>query len=129
MGLYNLTSRQLKVLEVMTNPDYYLKTQDEKAQAAGVSLRMLQYTVRLDKYKEALESLRKDILSRSLTPLIRKAFKEAMADSFQDRQMLLKIGGVLVEKSQVDLSVDYEVAFIPKRAETEIEEPTDCKAS
>lgn len=129
MALYDLTGPQLKVLEVMTNPDHYFETQEKKAELAGVSPRYIRKVVRLPKFQAALETLRKDVLASSLAPLIRKALKEAMGDSFQDRQMLLKIGGVLVDKAQVDLSVDYEVAFIPKRAETEIEEPTDCKAS
>ena len=112
MALYDLTGPQLKVLEVMTNPDHYFETQERKAELAGVSPRYIRKVVRLPKFQEALETLRKEVLSASLAPLIRKALKEAMGDSFQDRQMLLKIGGVLVDKIQhegeVKVKIDYE---------------------
>jgi hypothetical protein len=111
MALYDLTGPQLKVLEVMTNPDHYFETQEKKAELAGVSPRYIRKVVRLPKFQEALETLRKDVLASSLAPLIRKALKEAMGDSFQDRQMLLKIGGVLVEKLEHKGALPVKIAY------------------
>lgn len=95
----------------MTNPDYYFKTQEDKAALAGVKPRYLRKVVLMPKFQEALETLREDVLSSALAPLIRKALKEAMGDSFQDRQMLLKIAGVLVEKLEHKGALPIKIAY------------------
>lgn len=112
MSLYELPPRQFKLLEILTNPEYYNESVTKKCELAGITTRAYYYAMHNEKFQAALEKTREDILRAAVLPVVRQSIKAAMGKSHSDRKMILEMAGAYIQK--VDASVEHTVNFKSK---------------
>lgn len=103
----SLTRAERAVLRVLIDPTYHEATNAEKIQAAGVSEAQFYRIVRKPQFREQEKAAFFDLIQTRLGPIIEAAMKTASMegrDGFNDRKMLLEMGGMYTPKSGLDLT-------------------------
>ena len=111
MARYDLTPTQFKALEILTNPEHYNKSYEEKATMIGVHPNTLYNYRHNEKFQKALDNARKDILNEAVIPIIKQAIKGALGKSHPDRKMLLEIAGIYSPK--IDATISHIIEIVP----------------
>ena len=100
-----LTRKEEAVLRVIMNPDHADKTNQERADTAGVSLRHW-YQILADPFiKRRQREAVQDMICTSVAPMLKQSLRVAVEekrDGFNDRKLLLSMGGFYVERQQID---------------------------
>lgn len=133
-----LTRSEQKLLAVLTDPKYFGANNAGKAEAAGISDRLLYQIVKRPHFKAAMKDFLTNYLTTQNGPILDAAVqtaKEKGRDGFNDRKMLLEMSG-MYEPPKVraelevkkydglsDAELDAEIAARQKRLEAKEDKP------
>lgn len=111
-----LTPAEQRLLEALLNPESSGKSVTEKCQMADISRETYYKTLKKVEFTNLLNKTAVDLVKENVVEIISAARKVAVnsgARGFQDRQMLLKMAGVLADKDS-DNRIQI-VNFMPER--------------
>jgi hypothetical protein len=106
-----LTSGQLKLLEVLSNPEHYNKPVNEKCNLAGISRKTYYKYLKDENFRNAVNEIFKEILVGAKIPLLRQAIKAGLGKSHPDRKMCLEMSGDYNPKITHEGEIDHTIIF------------------
>ena len=99
---YEPTTAELKLLEVLCNPESATKSVVDICEEAGVSTRTYYTAFSKDGFKDLIKKTSIDLVKGKLAQIINATIKYAVTDSkcSADRKTLLQMADMLVEKTE-----------------------------
>lgn len=97
----HLTPAREKILEAMMNPEYLGLTTTEKCKRINVSRQAWYSALKDSEFMDIVSKTSIDLIKERIGDIVTASVKVATssgARGFQDRQMLLKMAGLLVDK-------------------------------
>lgn len=97
---YKPTHSELKILEVLSDPTHYRKSVTEKCELAGISRETYYQSMRKSDFVNLIPMTALQLVKSRATDLINASYDAALKGSFADRELLLEMAGLKVDKKQ-----------------------------
>ena len=125
MALYKLSAKQLRLLGVLVNPEHWPKTMLEKAKLAGCRESYIFLCRKNPVFIEAQESIRNEILTDGVIPVIDKLRDKARKGNVQAIRLYLEVAGIYNPRVEhtgkdgepIDHSVNVIYTAVPRPEE------------
>lgn len=101
---YKPTKEQIRLLEVMLNPEHRFKTVTQICALAKISRMTYYRAFENQKFVTLYKAKGKDLVSASVLPVINAFVREAVRGSFQHGKALLEIAGITTEEADDDFT-------------------------
>ena len=107
---YEPTQSEIKLLEVLQNPEHYKKTVTEKCRIAEIDTATYYRAMAKPDFCEYYNNLIKANLKNSVAEILQatKDFGTRFPGNHQDRKILLEMAGAYTEKQQVEVTHGFE---------------------
>lgn len=102
-AISTLTESEIKLLEVLTNPEYRMKSIKEICLIAGISRATYYRAFEKPEFQAIYKQQSKALVDQSIAPVLNTFVREALRGSFQHGKVLLEMAGLYSEKQIVDV--------------------------
>lgn len=97
---YKPTAAELKLLDVLSDPLHYRKSITEKCEIAEISRKYYYDLMRKPDFVDLIPMTALQLVKSRATDLINASYDAALKGSFADRELLLEMAGLKVDKKQ-----------------------------
>ena len=106
---YVPTESEVKLLDVLLNPDYRTKSIKELCTIAQIGRITYYRAFEKPEFKALYKAKSRELVDNSIAPILNTFVREALRGSFQHGKVILEMAGLYSEKSQLDVNVDFTV--------------------
>jgi hypothetical protein len=99
---YSPTSAELRLLQVLLDPNFVGKSVVDKCKAANCTTPIYYAAIKKPGFNEMCKQTAIDLIKAEVLPLIQSGLREAKRGSFQHWKVLLEMAGLYSEKSEVN---------------------------
>lgn len=97
-----LTESEQKLLEVLTNPDYRMKSIKELCLIAQISRATYYRAFEKPEFQAIYKAQSRALVDQSIAPVLNTFVREALRGSFQHGKVILEMAGLYSEKTTVE---------------------------
>lgn len=101
---YIPTPAEMKLLEVLANPENIGCNVSDLCQLAGVSRNVYYDGFKKPEFVSYYEQLTRDIIKQSVQPVVNACIKEAKAGSYNHAKLVLEMAGMYTPKQNMELT-------------------------
>lgn len=95
---YKPTTAEVKLLDVLSDPTHYRKSITEKCEIAGISRVTYYEVMKKPDFVNLIPMTALQLVKSRATDLINASYDAALKGSFADRELLLEMAGLKVDK-------------------------------
>jgi HSP20 family molecular chaperone IbpA len=119
---YQLTESEQKLLDVLTNPDYRMKSIKEICAIAAIGRTTYYAAFKKPEFKELYKSASKALVDQAVAPVLNTFVREALRGSFQHGKVILEMAGLYSEKLDIDVNGEVNINLPAPERRTRIAE-------
>lgn len=108
---YELTESEKKLMDVLLNPEYRMKSIKEICAIAMIGRTTYYAAFKKPEFQALYKAQSKALVDQSIAPVLNTFVREALRGSFQHGKVILEMAGLYSEKSQ--LEVTGEIGIVP----------------
>jgi hypothetical protein len=108
LDIYQPTPAELKLMEVLLNPEHRMKSVTDICKIADVSRQHYYNIIKKPEFTELCKQTATELIKAEILPLIYAGIKEAKRGSFQHWKVLLEMAGLYSEKQNMQVNVTFE---------------------
>lgn len=106
---YKLTESEEKLMDVLLNPDYRMKSIKELCAIAAIGRSTYYAAFNKPEFKALYKAKSKELVDNAIAPVLNTFVREALRGSFQHGKVILEMAGLYSEKQQIDVSGDINI--------------------
>jgi hypothetical protein len=110
------TESEQKLLEVLTNPDYRMKSIKELCLIAQISRATYYRAFEKPEFQALYKAQSRALVDQSIAPVLNTFVREALRGSFQHGKVILEMAGLYSEKSTLELTGEVTLTAEDRRA-------------
>ena len=119
---YQPTTAEVKLLEILLNPEYRTKSITEVCKIANCSRPTYYDAMAKPGFKAIYEDKTKDLIKQSIGPVVNTFVREALRGSFQHGKVILEMAGLYSEKSTIDINAEFNISLPKEERQARIAE-------
>lgn len=110
---YQLTESEEKLLDVLLNPDYRMKSVKEVCSLAQIGRTTYYAAFNKPEFKALYKAKSRELVDNAVAPVLNTFVREALRGSFQHGKVILEMAGLYSEKQQIDINTDININLNP----------------
>lgn len=115
-----LTENEQRLLEVLLNPDYRMKSITDLCNVAKISRMAYYRAFEKPEFKALYKQKSKELVENAVAPVLNTFVREALRGSFQHGKVILEMAGLYSEKLQVDNNIDININLNPEERQNRL---------
>ena len=124
-----VTEIEAKLLEVLLNPEFKNKNVTEICNIAGINRTAYYRAMNKPEFVEIYQSKTKDLVKQAIAPVVNTFIKKALEGSYPHGKVVLEMAGLYSEKSQLEISGDFNFHMSREERQERIRELLAKKAA
>jgi hypothetical protein len=113
---YQFTEAEQKLLDVLLNPDYRMKSIKEICAIAAIGRTTYYAAFKKPEFQALYKSQSRALVDQSIAPVLNTFVREALRGSFQHGKVILEMAGLYSEKSTVEVTGELLLSAEDRRA-------------
>lgn len=126
---YQVTVMEAKLLEVLLNPEHANKTVTDICKIAGCTRTTYYAAMNKPEFVDIYEAKTKDLVKQAIAPVVNTFIKKALEGSYPHGKVVLEMAGLYSEKSQLEISGDFNFHMSREERQERIRELLAKKAA
>ena len=104
-----LTENDKRLLEVLLNPDYRMKSITDLCNIAKISRMAYYRAMEKPEFKSLYKAKSKELVDNAIAPVLNTFVREALRGSFQHGKVILEMAGLYSDKQQIEVTGGIDV--------------------
>jgi hypothetical protein len=113
---YQFTEAEQKLLDVLLNPDYRMKSIKEICAIAAIGRTTYYAAFKKPEFQALYKAQSRALVDQSIAPVLNTFVREALRGSFQHGKVILEMAGLYSEKSTVEVTGELLLSAEDRRA-------------
>lgn len=104
-----LTENDKRLLEVLLNPDYRMKSITDLCNIAKISRMAYYRAMEKPEFKSLYKAKSKELVDNAIAPVLNTFVREALRGSFQHGKVILEMAGLYSDKQQIEVTGGIDI--------------------